>query len=193
MALVCLLYACGGKIETNNPTVANTGDMGDPTQSSVGDCTSSTVTFQIVPAADWCLGSPGISGKCDPPAIRDESGFLELARRVSECEATVCGNPVPLPPFEVLGDNTQLATEGFTLTWTGAHYVNDTCGASAHECAHTQCTAYGLYTIDVCGFRNPNPEWSDGCREASDQTPVTIVSTTFDYPASAPVLVTMFD
>jgi len=202
-ALVCAFCACSGKVDTNSLMVGSTGGIGDDagewskdhtTTAASGGCTSATVTFQIVPAANsaisWCLGSPGSSDKCHATAIRSESGALELAQRASGCEVEVCGQAVPPPG--ILGGNSQLTTEGLTLTWTGAYYAYATCGASsAYECAYAQCTALGRYTIDVCGFRNPNPDWSDGCLEAGDQTPVTSVSTTFDYPASAPVLVTM--
>jgi len=183
LALAFALCACGGKVETNTLGAGSTGGIG---------CTSSTVTFQIDASINWCLGSPGSSHACSI-TIRGESGSLELAQQASECEASACGKPLPLPPFPILGSNTQLALEGSTLTWTGAQFVYATCGASAQECEDTQCTADGQYTIDMCGFRNPNPEWSDGCLEAGDQTPVTTFSTTFDYPASAPVLVTMSD
>jgi hypothetical protein len=111
---------------------------------------------------------------------------------VSGCDASECGKPLVVPPFDILGDNTQLTADGLTLTWTGAYFADATCGAaSENACEHTQCAAQGQYTIDVCVFQNPNPTWSDGCLEAGDQTPVTTFSTIFDYPADATVLLTL--
>jgi len=78
------------------------------------------------------------------------------------------------------------------LTWTGAHFSNAARRASAQGYEYAQCTERGRYTIDVCGYRNPNPEeWSDGCLEAGAQAAATTTSTTFDYSTSTPMLLTI--
>jgi hypothetical protein len=85
----------------------------------------------------------------------------------------------------------ELSEQGFGFIWQGTYVTSSTCGASAKACDLTNCAAPGQYFFDLCGFPNPDPNSPDGCAETSATTNQTCVPVPFEYPATAPIIVTM--
>jgi hypothetical protein len=157
---------------------------------TAGACSSAPVTFQVMPALNaathWCLGQPeSCSGWGE---IRNSSGTLELRSFCGvSCETCTIEQ---CPPLACMGP-TELTDQGVTWTWEGSYVTSSTCGASATTCDLTNCATPGQYTFNVCGFPNPDPSSADGCYEASGTTNQTCVPVLFEYPAIAPIVVTM--
>jgi hypothetical protein len=181
----------GGSIVTNGGgSSGGTAGAGSGGVSATGGCSGAPVTFQVMPAPNtvthWCLGHPtgGCSGWFD---IRNSVGSLELGSycgvSCDTCTFEQC------PPLTCLGP-TELTDQGVTQSWNGTYVTSSTCGASATKCDLTTC-AVGQYTINVCGFPNPDPGSPDGCYQASSTTNSSCVSVPFEYPATAPIVVTM--
>jgi len=180
--LLALLTGCGGT--TSSGSNAGTGGSGSTT------CTAGTVTLQVVPAAgtgvQWCMGQPG-GCSSNWLTIRDSSGGLVLSNSCmtpcNTCMMMACPNACAIP--------SELSAQGLTNTWDGTHYKAGTCGASASNCLSPQCAPAGQYTAKVCGFANPAPDAGYGCASASSSVQPTCVEKPFEFPSSAPIVVTM--
>ena len=182
--------AGGSIVADGGGSSGGTAGTGSGGASTTGGCSGAPVTFQVMPAPNsvthWCLGQPagGCSGWFD---LRNSVGSLELGGycRVScgTCTFEEC------PPIYCLGP-TELTDQGVTQSWDGTYVTSSTCGASATTCDLTTC-AVGQYTINVCGFPNPDPSSPDGCYQAPSTTNSSCVSVPFEYPAIAPIVVTM--
>jgi len=210
LVLANLLLSCGGLVAYDasssnggnaenggsTPTSTAAASGGSAAASSggataTGGCVNAPVTFEVQPpsnvATNWCI--TGADGCLWWAGISNSSGSLTL---LDFCTAPCgsCGTP------NCSGVSCQLPAnlgDGMTEVWN-ANYVTyvaaSNCGASQSTCALTNCAAPGQYTYTVCGFHNPNPSSSESCQQATAPTP-TCISTTFQYPASAPVVLTM--
>jgi len=177
-----VLSACGSS--TNPGSAAGTGGAASAT------CSNGSVTFQVVPAAKesalWCMGAPG---GCSSTwlSIRDSAGDMAIANNCGTpcdtCQTLGCPNLCQVP--------SELDTAGLTQTWDGTYFTAGTCGASATSCLDQHCATAGSYTAEICGFANPAPDAGLGCTGAASTTPLTCVEKPFDFPASAPIVVTM--
>ena len=183
----------GGSIVANGGDASSGaagGSSGDA--SATGGCSSAPVTFQVMPAPSavthWCLGQPdSCSGITFD--IRDNSGVLNVGSVWCGLSCDTCTFE-PCPPLACLMA-TALSDQGTIEVWRGTYVTSSTCGASAKSCDLTNCAAPGQYIVDVCGFPNPDPSSPIGCTQASSTTSQTCVAATFEYPATAPIVVTM--
>jgi hypothetical protein len=195
LTLCALLSACGGKAERNGSS--STGGMG-PTNvggaTATSDCgNASPVTFQAIAAAgstaQWCLGSPGLTHDYSVLTVDDASGPINLnpprMRGCSECDLQKA--PYPEPP----GIVNRIEVHSSTATWDGCVYVLSECPEQGSACSTLKSALVAQYTATLCGFVNPNPEWSGGCEEAPDTAPVSCAIVAFDYPTLSPVTVQM--
>jgi len=183
-----------GAAGAGGSTVANGGSGGAAGAggvSATGGCVSAPVTFQVMLAPNavthWCLGQPdSCSGITFD--IRDNSGILDLWNYCGmACDTCTYGPCPPLPCFRPI----ELSDQGASYVWQGTYVTSSTCGASAVACDLINCAAPGQYISDVCGFPNPDPNSPDSCAEASATTNQTCVPVPFEYPATAPIVVTM--
>lgn len=207
--LVQFALACSGSVGSGNnggsssvggSNSANTGGASGGTRATggssggttpAGGCAAGPVTFQVMPAPNavtqWCVGQPG---SCSGVTldIRNSSGSLDLGLlcRIS-CDTCTLNECPPLACFMP----TALTAQGYTQVWDGAYATSSTCGASGAACISVNCAAPGHYTVGVCGFPNPDPSSSNACEQASKTTTQTCVTTAFEVPATAPVVVTM--
>ena len=185
------VVGAGGSTGSGGDTrTGGTKGAGGAGISTTGGCSSAPVTFQVMPALNaathWCLGQPeSCSGWGE---IRNSSGTLELRSFCGvSCETCTIEQ---CPPLACMGP-TELTDQGVTWTWEGSYVTSSTCGASATTCDLTNCATPGQYTFNVCGFPNPDPSSANGCYEASGTTNQTCVPVLFEYPAIAPIVVTM--
>lgn len=180
--LLALLSGCGGT--TNSGSNSGTGGSGSTA------CTAGTVTIQVVPTAgagvQWCMGQPtGCSSNW--LTIRDSSGDLVVSNMcMTPCDSCMmmgCPASCAIP--------SELSAQGLTYTWSGTYYKAGTCGSSATNCLSPQCAPAGQYTAKVCGFADPTPDAGFGCASASSSAQLTCVEQPFEFPSSAPIVVTM--
>jgi len=165
------------------PSVGGSGNL--------DNCPATTVNFQVVPAPNsptqWCIGAPGSCGG-QTMTILDASGPLELytfcQMDCDTCTRSICPPVVCELPFE-------LTSAGSAFIWDGTYVTQNTCGALATACLHNHCAAPGKYQFQVCGFADPDPTSANACSSAASTTSQTCTQITFDYPPTAPVVVTM--
>jgi hypothetical protein len=218
--LVQFLAACGGKtaadgdgtgsgtggtsvIDTESSLGGASGASGGSTAnvggtsaiatggaSTTGGCANTPVTFQVMPSGNsatvWCIGTPA---SCwDRGTISDASGALQLETNctvncntcaMDMCHPTLCWGPV------------ELTEQGLTDAWDGTYVTASTCGAQATSCTRTNCASPGKYTYTVYAFTSPDPTNPNGCTQTSSSHPNVSISVDFEYPASAPVVVTI--
>jgi hypothetical protein len=174
----------------NAATVGGTSAIATGGAPTTGGCASTPVTFQVTQTANnatnWCIGQPASCGNW--ATIGNSSGDLQLETNCTvdcdTCDRKLCHPTLCRPPIELTGQN-------FTDSWDGTYITASTCGASAESCAQTNCASPGQYTYTACGFPSPTPGWTGGCGEAPSSTPQTCITVYFEYPASAPVVITM--
>ena len=159
--------------------------------SGVDNCPSTTVNFQVVPALNsptqWCLGTPGSCGG-QTMTILDASGALGLSSYCQmSCETCTTNICPPLACFLPV----QLTSTGSDFSWSGTYVTPSSCGPSSTACQAMRCAAPGKYQFKVCGFANPDPTSTSACSMAPSTTIQTCTQVTFDYPTTAPVIVTM--
>lgn len=216
--LACEFVACGGTITNNTGDsngaggssanvggaagnsssagggagVANTGGKsGVGGSGGTNNCPGTTVNFQVIPALNsptqWCLGMPGNCGG-QTMTILDASGALGLSSycqfACETCTMTLC------PPIACLLPGA-LTSDGSNYSWDGTYVTPSSCGPSSAACQAKRCAAPGKYQFKVCGFANPDPSSTNSCSTAPSTTNQTCAQVTFDYPQTAPVVVTM--
>jgi hypothetical protein len=194
MLVVSLLTACGAASSLENGTgsggAGGAHASGGSSAAGAGTCTLGTVTFQVKPSpgstTQWCLGRPG---SCSSAwlGIRSPSGDLGVsnycATPCDTCMTVGCPSICLVPPA--------VPDTGVGDTWNGTYYLSDHCGSAGTACQSPRCAAAGSYTAVVCGFANPAPNVAYGCGTAPSGTPVTCAEQPFQFPTSAPVVVTM--
>jgi hypothetical protein len=188
------LWACGGRTAYDaslNGAAAGGSSGADGTGGSGGfsseECPA--VRFQVVstPGYDtqWCV-SPDW-GNHEVFDIANDSGSLSMTPKGARCGQD-CSHPQPEPPNF---PQAEYVIENNEVTWTGLYHTFSTCAESTSACSTPHCASPGEYLVTVCGYVDPNPQWAGGCQEANDQTPVFCGAAEFQYPAAAPVQVTL--
>lgn len=211
LVLANLLLSCGGLVaydasSGNGGNAANGGstfastaaDSGGFAAASgggataTGGCANAPVTFEVRPpsnvATNWCIaGAGGCLWWAD---ISNSSGSLTLldfcTAPCGSCGTPNCSNVSCQVPAN-LEDGKIEVWDGTYVTYVAA----SNCGAAQSTCAETTCAPPGQYTCRVCGFHNPSPSTSEGCQRAVLTSEETCVTTVFQYPASAPVVIMM--
>ena len=215
--LTLTILACGGTTQTsdgasngtggvnasvggaagNNSTGGGTNLTSSGGKSSVGgsggvdNCPGASVNFQVVHALNsptlWCLGMPGTCG-AQTMTILDASGALELSSFCqTACESCTMNSCPPLfcqMPVE-------LTDAGANFIWDGTYVTSSNCGSASSACLAKRCAAPGKYQFQTCGFANPDPTSSTACSSAPSNTNFTCLQVSFDYPPTAPVVLTM--
>lgn len=188
------ISACGGRtgyepffddLSTGGSPASN--GTGGTAGFSISDCPP--VRFRAVSTpgyqAQWCLAAAWMDAEVLD--IGTASGSLGLTAKTLQCDADDCDS-APIVPWS---GPKEYIIDGVDVTWTGLHDTVSTCGESARTCSMPHCASVGRYVATLCGYVNPNPEWIGGCAEANDQTPVFCGASEFDFPANAPVIVTL--
>ena len=192
------LVSSGGSTFGSTFDVGGSMPSGDTTSSTT--CSSSPVTFQVVPrpgsTVSWCLGQPGsctgvslIIGNVT--GVRDTTSPLVISGGYcgTSCDSCVPRSCFPLPVPCVLPE--LLTDGGKSMLWAGTYYLTSTCGPSAVDCTVNRCAPPGLYTVQVCGFVNPDPSNVSGCGMAASGAIQRCVTVSFNYPALDPVVIEM--
>ena len=192
------------QVSSGGASSGTTFDVGGSAPSggttSPATCSSSPVTFQVVPApgssVSWCLGQQGSCNGVNltignVTGVRDTTSPLVTSGGYcgTSCDSCVPRSCFPLPVPCVLP---QVVTDsGVSMLWQGAYYLTSTCGPSALDCTEQRCAPPGLYTVQVCGFVNPDPTNVSGCGMAASATIQRCVTVSFNYPALDPVVIEM--
>jgi hypothetical protein len=190
--LVLLLQSCGGRTAYDSMAQGSaTGGVSGAATATGGaaplvDGGCPQVRFEVVstPGYDtkWCLDPRSDSYKL--LEVSSDAGPLVLQGRQLNCDH--CNSGLPAPP-----SRSEYVSKDTTIIWSGVSHTVSSCSDLGTDCSTAHCTSAGRYVATVCGYVNPNPEWSGGCDEANDQTPVFCGATEFGYPAGAPVQVTL--
>ncbi len=201
--VACMFTACGGQTDAGGAPGSNTlGSSGGTSSgntagtSSTGGCSNTPVTFLVMPAPNsvthWCVGLNCYLGGIESIGTihnSNASGGLQLRSLCTlscgTCTFEGCPSPSACESYE-------LSVQGETENWDGIYFTSSTCGTPATTCDLAHCASAGQYAYTVCVFPNPDPASSStGCAQASSSTPSDCVTVAFEYPASAPVVVTM--
>lgn len=167
--------------------------------SSMGGCSNTPVTFQVIPAPNsvthWCVGqwtqNCYLGGIESIGTISNASGALQVRSLCTLSCGTCTFEGCPSPPE---CEYYELSDQGDTESWDGTYFTSSTCGPSAAACDLTNCASPGQYTYTVCAFPNPDPASSStGCAQASSSINPTCIPVVFDYPTNAPMVVTLPD
>lgn len=195
IGIVCIVLAgtCGGGAGSGAAYDGSaTGGSGWPAAGGAGGQSTSpgtvSVKVTIAPGASFCDADA-----CGPAThvwFSDPGGtYINTAPPFCRAACAVgCVQP-PCPGFAcpMIG----LAYTGEQRTWNGVYYQQSTCGAAV-ECYQQRFVQAGRYVASVCATpgiqTGPDSGVNPTCTKTGERQCAKV---TFDFPASAPVELTL--